>query len=359
MMAVGFSGVMKRADVARAFHLDVKTVTRTRVLDAVVGATADEQFMNRLADSFEEAGPLIFCASISGDGTTDVLNLPFVGLSDDMSHAGRSAWHVMNSLQRFSWTMHQVSDNELSPWFCFEVTRPIVPILSSEKGATLGQSLFGVEQVRSHERFERIGLKCGSRSSLHFDLDGHSANIRMVCIRRAFLSRENGQPPMTTVRHCGNHVQNLIDVAVLSACSSDVVAIMAIGSLFFRMGGNFVRLLHNLPSFLDAKLPIQTLGPPPAGAAIAMDELQDYCIRNYKGFIEDTNHAGWSSDEEGDYEAAFGTDFDTAHRQKRASLKRRHWLYKDSWKEYRGIFNGNGWRDKHATDSPFWEFVYG
>jgi hypothetical protein len=102
MASTAFSSIQRRADVARAFAFDVKTVTRIRCLIASCGMSADRQFALLLASDFEREHPTAFVSSLAADATTERLVLPFMGL-EDMTESGKSAWHVLVSGQKFFW----------------------------------------------------------------------------------------------------------------------------------------------------------------------------------------------------------------------------------------------------------------
>ena len=86
---------------------------------------------------------------------------------------------------------------------------------------------------------ETSGLQNAAHASFHHDVDGFSANGRMVAIRREELIIAFGRAPPISVKHCGNHIQNLIDVIVTTACDASPSPVLASGAAFFKMGRNF------------------------------------------------------------------------------------------------------------------------
>ena len=74
------------------------------------------------------------------------------------------------------------------------------------------------------------------------------------------------------------------------------------------------------------------------------DELGDCAGRNFKGFTDAQRHKARSSySEQGDTDVADGADVGS-------TMRRRHWLYRQSWTDFRAVFDGHLWRDaKHGS----------
>ena len=87
---------------------------------------------------------------------------------------------------------------------------------------------------------------------------------------------------MVSVGHCGNHKQNLVDNSVMASVDMSVIDAMAIGSAFFKMGGNYLRLFYDLPRFVSDHTALPVVGEVPPLAARVADQLQDYSTKNYK-----------------------------------------------------------------------------
>ena len=224
------------------------------------------------------------------------------------------------------------------PWCHIEFVRPNVPLVSTETGENLDFALHKVPQVSYFSELEIHGLKNADLKALHFDLDGHAANPRLVGIRRAHLANMLGRAPPISMKHCHNHLQNLVDIAVTAACNPDLVAILARGFSFFKMGTNFLRLHRGLQDFVREHCPPPSIDPVDALARAIADELQDYFTCNYK-YFEDAQaegHAAWSSD----------SDSPPSHAEPTATRRRKHILLKRAWDEYRRCFNGHIWRDE-------------
>ena len=346
MAATAFSSVQRVNDVARAFGMDKATVAKIRVLvNKAVEQTQDVELQS-LASQFERDPPLVFSAGISGDATKETLRLEIPGLKESgLGHVGRSAWNVMVSLQRFVWTPMPAADDDDYPlpnWSLFEVNRPNVAVLGSETGENVAEALYYVVQMRQMERLELAGIKHSTIGTLHFDLDGHPANARAAAIRRSDVEKATGKTPLTSLRHCGNHSQNLVDVVSIATCSKTLLDYMKVTSYFLHMGTNFLRLVHYTPIFMDRWMQPPTIGHPPALASLIADELEDYFVKNYKNHIDvgAADPGAWSSDEEAGVEVEVGEDEANAQKDRR----RKTWLYKDHL-----ICFSNRFRPKHIV----------
>ena len=65
MAATSYCGIQRRNDVARAFKLDPRTVTRQRNLVAKSDMWGDNQFADNLSDKWEKQGPAAFATIIA------------------------------------------------------------------------------------------------------------------------------------------------------------------------------------------------------------------------------------------------------------------------------------------------------
>ena len=256
MLAMSFSDVQRRADVARAFQLDVQTATRIRCLIANAAMSSDAQFASQLGKYLEspDSKTESFVSSLAADATSERLFLPMLGLEESPG-VGKSAWHVLVSNQRFAWARG-------GAWHFIEMVRPNIALVSTETAQALLQGLYGVPQTRQFVELELAGLKAATYPFLHFDLDGHSANANLSAFRRQAIIDSIGKTPLTSCKHCGNHAQNLIDNCFIDCFATKCVAWMAVGSKLFHMGGNFLRMIHAVPGFVDKHLPVPTLGAP-------------------------------------------------------------------------------------------------
>ena len=195
MLKVAYGTFSRRNQAAKAHDLDPRTVTRMKVLTASCHDKSDEGFLDQLRTNFARNPPLIWAAGMSADCTTQMVNLPMIGL-EHLPHLTRSSWHVMVSQYRISWTNYELQ------WFVCDFVRPNVPLVSSESGGTMWQSLYHVPQVRAFTECENAGVEHAALAFLHFDLDGAASNGRMVLERRTELIKTSGKLPMVSMRLC-------------------------------------------------------------------------------------------------------------------------------------------------------------
>ena len=115
---------------------------------------------------------------------------------------------------------------------------------------------------------------------------------------------------------------------------SHIRTMMVTGCAFFRMGSNFLRLVQSLGPMLDRDWRTPCLAAPSQLALDTAAELQDFHIRNFRGFTECSDDM-WSSDEEA--ERDIEGEMDEAQNKSRADRRRRHYLYKEDRNRFREI----------------------
>ena len=336
MQHLAFSDIKRRNDCARACGVDEKTVTKVKNLVAATGRKADDAFMSNLADSYDEEAPEIFVAGIMGDATSEQLLLPMIG-TEEHQHVTRSSWHVQVSQHRFAWQASSTSG-----WNRCDFVRPNVAMVSSETAETLWEAMYGVPAVATFTKLETRGLATATFAALHFDLDGHAANPPLTALRRQQIIDETGKTPLVSRFHCGNHCENLVDVATMESIDDGLFQVMSAGSAFFHMGGNFIRLIQSCPLEIQRNMVAPVVGDPPPQAQEVSKELMDYAIQNYKLYKESHLDEPWSSDEE-EEEVAPDDDEAAAAAKRKAYMKRRRYLYRKSWEGLVSIFNGIIW----------------
>ena len=118
----------------------------------------------------------------------------------------------------------------------------------------------------------------------------------MVVIRREELIIALGRAPPMSAGHCGNHIQNLIDVIVTAVCDASLSPVLASGAAFFKMGRNFLRLLHALPTWTRDRTPPVAMGACWPLAKALDEKLEDYATRSFMGFTDAQRDEAWSSD---------------------------------------------------------------
>ena len=333
LQVCAFCASTRRNEAARALELSPKTVVQMRNLVAAAAMGADSNFMQSLATKFEAQPPLIFAVGFMADATSQQLVLPMVGL-ENYPGVARSSWHVLVSDHRFSWV-----DCEESGWTKCDFVRPNIALTSSESSETIHAAAYHQPQLSAFTALETSGLGKACFGFLHFDLDGHSANPGFVAQRRQEICDATGAAPMVSRFHCGNHCENLIEVATGSAIGGDMYGFCSTGASFFRMGGNFIRSIQACALEIGRNMSDPIVGHPAAFAKELGDELQDYAIKNHRYFVESTSDEPWSSGSDNDH----GRNDDDGARAKKRNARRSKYLYRESWRGFRSVFNGDIW----------------
>ena len=286
----------------------------------------------------------IFVSGMAADATKETMILPLAGLGDG-DEAAKSSWSVLVSIQRFSWVIKDPMDSATLPWRQIDFSRPIVPLIATEVVAHLFAGLYHAPQIRFFADFEKAGVEGALLSALHFDLDGHSANLPMVALRRQELLEETRKLPAVSSRHCGNHAQCLIDNCVIDSSDSSIHTWFTCGSAFFRMGGDFLRLIHVVFPYVDRSFETPVLGAPPFEASRLTQEIRSYSLANFKTY-QAAEEDPWSDDEVGDEDP----DDPDRKRKTRAGYQ----ALEKAWDAFQRIFNGVVWAEDcrlaHYTD---------
>lgn len=213
MVRIAYSSVRSCSDCSRTFGVHPDTVTRTRRLVAHCAELSDDQILSDIAASFRQDPPLFYCMALCADATAERLNMPMAGL-EKMPHLTRSAWHVLVSTQRHSWCK-QTADGTFK-WTAADYQRPNLPLVATEKAGILFETLFDLPQIKKHTELVEEGLNSSQIATfVHFDLDGHSANLRMVLAFYNSMKPGSKRRLLLTTNHCSNHCQNLVDLAVV------------------------------------------------------------------------------------------------------------------------------------------------
>ena len=302
-----------------------------------------------IASVFEQGPPpLVFTSSFAADATKEQFTLPIPGFE---GHAAvtRSSYNVFVSIQRFGWSFESPHVENLR-WGKADVVRSPVPVLGGESGEVLLSAGYLVDQVRCYSAFEEVGVRRAKFSALHYDLDGHPANMRMAALRRDAIIRSTGRAPCVSVRHCGNHSHNLIDNSVMDAASksegTSTIDWMITGSAFFRMGGGtFIRLVQAISLVVNREMVPSIIGLPPPAAALISEELKDYSVHNYKTFVQcstETWEDSTDSDDEARSPRARADEGAGARRRRRKTLPKQV-AFESAWTALLAIFNGFVW----------------
>ena len=189
----------------------------------------------------------------------------------------------MVAAHRFSWITRS------GKWEKFDSQHSNVALVSSETGECIWDSWYNVDAVRSHAEFEEAGIRSAVWVFMHFDLDGLVPNVRGVACRRVDIHNKCGRVVPTSIRHCGNHVMNLVELSSLDSFDGETVFVycfLRAAALYLRMAGVFLRLIQSVPGFMRENF-VKPVGsaPDPFDKEVGL-ELKDYFRRNYKNQIE-------------------------------------------------------------------------
>ena len=132
----------------------------------------------------------------------------------------------------------------------------------------------------------------------------------------------------------------------------ELYEMLTVVASFFRMGTNFLRLIHATPTFFKKFSLPASFGLPPVDEEVTSlnAEVMDYFTMNYKGFIAAGSDEAWSTDSDNgstaDREAQLQEDIGdlTGFRDRR----RRVFLYKKSWREFLDCFPCKFWSPNAA-----------
>ena len=80
LQAIAFSSIRRRSDVAKAFGVTPTTVPRVRALVSHTIVLGDEMMLGLVMRTMP---PVFFVSSFSGDSTTEQLNLPLLGITNE------------------------------------------------------------------------------------------------------------------------------------------------------------------------------------------------------------------------------------------------------------------------------------
>jgi hypothetical protein len=241
LVQLWYDGVTCCADLARVYKVSKKSVRRMQCLGAHITMQAQEKKLSQIAEVIERSRPLFFISSLAHDETSENLVLPLAAVPVEMRDSCRSSWHVLVSRQSFLVGVHS-PDGDIAAGV-LKTLRPVVPLLSTADPA-FQHGLFDVACAKPIADFETRGFEVAQIAVAHHDMDGAFGNELM------FLLRMSKLPPkvLGSSMHCSNHRNQLIEAAVQDIIGLGILSSMYSASLFFRMGGHWLRLLRAIPA---------------------------------------------------------------------------------------------------------------
>ena len=110
LQAVAFASFATRNVTAKAFNLDVKTVTTSKTVMAEIAHVSLKRFLENKGAELDEFGSVSFISAIAADATSERITLTMAGVPHELRGAASSQWHVLVSTGRFSY-VQAVSDD--------------------------------------------------------------------------------------------------------------------------------------------------------------------------------------------------------------------------------------------------------
>lgn len=80
----------------------------------------------------------------------------------------------------------------------------------------------------------------------------------------------------------GNHSNSLAEGAAIMSIGKELLPRLYSLSLFLKMGGHFLRLLHSTAILVEQVLPAPILGAAPAGSSEFVEAMLLYAFDNYR-----------------------------------------------------------------------------
>jgi len=329
--SIAFHSITRRGDLARIYRVAPVTVTRLRCVVAHITWRCDAALHAGISVVFGRQAPLVFVSGTYCDATKEKLQMSMHNSTTSsqkllLPSVTKSSWNVLVSSQRFAWCFDNERQHE---WYQTDFVRPNVPI-ASDAAECLLDGLYHLPATASFKDLEDLGMKTAQVAIAHWDLDGHPANGRMVAGRRAQLA----EGVLASIRHCGNHANNLVEGCVVEAVSGALLAWLYMTSMFLSMGGNFLRLIHATPACVKKYMVPPQRGEPPESAKLLSHEVRDYSIKNFKSLADATGlDQAWSSDDDDDDKADH------------PPTRKRHFAFIGAWDRFLAFWNGDIWHD--------------
>ncbi len=256
------STVSKR--VAAVHGVSDRTAKRCRQLVAGLLMSHYEQ---RLQKEAQRPEPISFVVSaLAWDETSETLRLRLPLESQNSFGVASTVWHVLVSEQRL---LVGGGDGVRR----FDPIRPTVPLMRTSAACTY-RALMKVPCVMPLVNTEARLLARADIRICHFERDAANVNNKLV----AHVIRQR-RGCLCSDLTCGNHQTQLVDASVLNAMAmgTQLISRLYSVSLLFRMGANWLRMIHAVPRVVIQRLRVLR-GKPPASAF--GKEFRDYLATN-------------------------------------------------------------------------------
>lgn len=278
-LGTAFSQLVRRNDAARATNVSPTWVSVCRRAVARGVLASQGSALKQICDGFRKTpGMKVFATSLAFDETTEKLHLPLHPLLSPAVQ--QSSWHVCVSLQQLVWGV-QTPDGRRwkGSW---EAIRPSVPLLATD-GELIYDSLFGVPVGKTMAGIQAASVEAASVSIEHADRDGAGSKDRVF----AAMVQSDKKSLMSNAV-CGNHANSLAEGATIMSIAKEVLPKLYSLSLFLKMGGHFLRLLHSTAALVDEAFPAPIVGAAPAGSSDFVKAMLLYSVENYRRMGDDS-----------------------------------------------------------------------
>ena len=252
ILDICFDEVAGAAHIAKTFRISDTTVRRIQRCGAHVVLQRQGAKLSALVSAARTTRPRFVVSNISFDETSERLKLKVAG-----SNGGAcSSWQVLVSRQSF--TLGVPFDGRLRVGQ-LDLIRPCIPLIST--GAPpLYYGLFQHSAVAGISDAEAQLVEAVETAIVHHDCDGAASNLKMLAVRLARLPAST----LASVMHCGNHRNQLVEVAVTQVVGLALFSSLYSMALFLRMGAHWVRLIHAVPRLVAQRLRVRIGTPPPS-----------------------------------------------------------------------------------------------
>ena len=265
------SDVETCSSLSRTFGIHRVSVRRLQALGAAIIEDLQDRRMTLVQARCEQDMhmPDFVISSLAWDETQETLRMPLYlhgpgGDTFKFALRPSASWHVLVSRQCVKIGVHGLT-------FSLDLMRPVVP-LTGVCAVALNNGLFGVPCVAKIKQFELSLFQAATLAAAHHDTDGASSNFKLIAHRSMDLPEKTCVSCLT----CGNHNNQLTDVALNNVVGMKCISSLYSFVLFLRMGSHWIRLLTYVPHLVKSWNVLYT---PPPGSELR-EELMDYAIAN-------------------------------------------------------------------------------
>ena len=216
-----------------------------------------------------------FISSLSFDETMEKVSLDVHGMKDPV----KGTWKVLVSEQKWYIGLTSCANGWVS-----QVVRPVIPLVTST-ASVLHQGLWGHPAVADFARVEsRMQDRASLAAILHTDRDGAASNDLAIAWRQKSLPEHTstGGPVLASDMTCGNHRNQLCEVAVANLLGIDMIGSVYRFCLLVRMGCIWMRCVLSVPAAVQELMQVCDAAEPMPPISTYNAEWVDYLASNFK-----------------------------------------------------------------------------